>query len=145
MNPTPITTDEKNWAIGTHLSAFCGIVIPFGNIIGPLVVWMIKKDESEFVNRHGKAALNFQISFFIYILFFVGGLLVNLIRSIPELSALGNDAAPAEVFSALGKWMVWILPLIFVGFFKLIVTIIAAVRAGEGKPYKYPLTITFIH
>lgn len=141
---TQITTDEKNWAMGAHLSAFSGVIIPFGNLIGPLVVWLVKKNESEFINQHGKAALNFQISFTIYLLLIVAMFLFNLFKSIPELDALGNNPVPGDVFSALGRWMFWILPMVFIAFFKLIVVIIAAIRAGEGKLYKYPLTIPFV-
>lgn len=145
MNTPALTNDEKNWAIGAHLSAFSGVVIPLGSLLGPMVVWMIKKNESEFVNEHGKAALNFQISFFIYTLIFVGGLIVNLFKLIPQLSVLENNADPTQVFSILGSWMIWILPLIIISLFKLIVIIIAAIKAGDGKSYTYPLTISFIN
>ena len=49
-----------------HLSSLAGSVIPFGNIVGPLVVWLIKKDEYAFVDDQGKESLNFQISITIY-------------------------------------------------------------------------------
>lgn len=59
-------SDERMWAMLCHLSAFSGTVIPFGNILGPLVIWLIKKDESAFVDDQGKEALNFQISILLY-------------------------------------------------------------------------------
>jgi uncharacterized protein len=55
-------TDERTWAMLCHLSALAGCLLPLGNILGPLVVWLLKKDESTFIDEHGKAALNFQIT-----------------------------------------------------------------------------------
>ena len=52
---------EKTWAMVCHLGAFSCFFIPMGNIVVPLIVWLIKKDESEFINEHGKQSLNFQI------------------------------------------------------------------------------------
>ena len=49
----PLSKDEKTWAMLCHLSAVAGFVIPFGSILGPLVVWLIKKDEMPFVDLHG--------------------------------------------------------------------------------------------
>jgi uncharacterized Tic20 family protein len=65
--PTPVDTGSSNkdanlWAMLCHLSALVGFVIPFGNIIAPLVIWTIKKDEFDLVNDQGKEAINFQIS-----------------------------------------------------------------------------------
>ncbi|MFV1964993.1 MAG: DUF4870 domain-containing protein, partial [Pirellulaceae bacterium] len=63
-----LSSDERQWAMFAHLAALSGYIgIPFGNIIGPLIVWMIKKDESSFVDDQGKESLNFQISMLIWI------------------------------------------------------------------------------
>lgn len=100
-----------------HLLAFCGLLgVPFGNILGPLVIWLIKREESPFVDACGKEALNFQISMTIYTL--IAGLLI--------LAAVGLVLLPAII----------IVNVIF--------TIIASIRASEGKIYQYPLTIRFI-
>ena len=58
-----------------HLIALSGVIVPFGNILGPLIVWMIGKSDSEFVNEHGKSSLNFQISF---TLFFIASVVLIL-------------------------------------------------------------------
>ena len=57
-------SDERTWAMFCHLSGFLGyfVVVPFASIIGPLVVWLLKKDASAFVDAHGKEAINFQIT-----------------------------------------------------------------------------------
>ncbi len=100
----------------THLTAFAGIFVPLGNIWGPLVVWLIKKDESREVDLHGKESLNFQISATIY-------LVVAAILTIVLVGFL----------LMLGLVVFW-----------LVVVIVASVRANSGELYRYPLTIRFI-
>jgi len=116
QSESSLTQDEKLWAMLCHLTAFAGYIIPFGNIIGPLVMWLIKKEESEYVNKHGKSSLNFEISFTIYALI-----------------------AVLLVFVAIG-----IPILIILGIFQVIVVIIASIRAFDGQYYKYPLTMEFV-
>jgi uncharacterized Tic20 family protein len=115
--PTASTTkDERTWAMLCHLSTLAGFVIPFGNIVGPLVMWTIKKDEFPLVEDQGKEALNFQISMTIYIIAAV--ILIFLLVGIPLLIGLG--------------------------LFDLIVTVIAAINANDGVKYRYPLCIRFV-
>lgn len=113
-----ITTDKESrtWGMIVHLAALAGFIIPFGNIIGPLIIWMLKKESIPFVNDQGKEAINFQISLFIYGI--ISGILIIL--------------------------FIGVLLLIALGIFFLVFTIIAAVKANEGVAYRYPLTIRFI-
>ncbi|MBH0031694.1 DUF4870 domain-containing protein [Pseudoalteromonas sp. SWYJZ98] len=68
----PVNKDDRTWAMLCHLSALAGFVVPFGSIIGPLIVWLIKRDEMPIVDVHGKKALNFQITMAIaYVVCFV--------------------------------------------------------------------------
>ena len=109
--------DQKMWATFAHLSALSGYIgIPFGWIIGPLVIWLIKKDEMPFVNDQGKEAMNFQISIAIY--GFVSAILIFV--------------------------LIGILLLIAVLIFNIVMVIIAAVKANNGEKYRYPLCIRFI-
>jgi uncharacterized Tic20 family protein len=108
--------DERMWAMFCHLSALLGFIFPFGNIIAPLVIWLLKKDEYPLVNDQGKEALNFQISMTIYIL-----------------------ASIVLIFIVIG-----IPLLILLGLFSLIVIVIAAIKANEGEKYRYPITIRFL-
>ncbi len=107
--------EERQWAMFSHLGAFTAFFIPFGNIIVPLVIWQIKKNESSFVVQHSKASLNFQISLMIYSL--AAALLVLIIIGI---------------FLLLGLFI-----------FNIIAVIIAGVKANEGQNYRYPLAIPF--
>jgi uncharacterized Tic20 family protein len=107
---------EKTWAMIAHLSMLCGFIIPLGNVIGPLIVWLIKKEEGPFVDQHGKEALNFNISMTIY-------------------SAISY----LLVFVLIGFVLLAVLFVFFV-----IALITAAIKANDGKPYRYPFTIRFI-
>jgi uncharacterized Tic20 family protein len=108
--------DEQNWAMGCHLAALAGFLIPFGNIIGPLVVWLIKRAEYPLVDRHGKEALNFQIT-----------VSIALAVCVPL------------VFVLIG------IPLIFiVAITALILTIIAAVKTANGEDYRYPFALRLL-
>ncbi|MCD4698689.1 MAG: DUF4870 domain-containing protein [Bacteroidales bacterium] len=109
--------DERMWGMFCHLSALAGFIIPFGSIIGPLIIWSMKKDEFPFVNEQGKEALNFQISITIYI----------IISAILILVVVG------------------ILLLIALGIFQLIMIIIASIKANNGEKFVYPLSIKFIN
>ena len=110
------TKDERTLAMVAHLLAFAGYVVPFGNIIGPLVVWQIKKDQSAYVATHAKESLNFQIT----------------------VTAL------ALVFIVLTFVLIGIPLLIALGLFELIIVIIAAIRANDGQFYRYPLCLRLI-
>lgn len=110
------TSDECMWAMLCHLTALSGYIgVPFGNIVGPLVVWLIKKDEMPLVDDQGKESLNFQISVLIYAV--VSGLAILILIGIV------------------------LLPAVLI--FSIVMTIIAAVKANSGEVYRYPLTIRF--
>ncbi|UCD75570.1 MAG: DUF4870 domain-containing protein [Phycisphaerales bacterium] len=111
------TSEEKTMAMLCHLAALCQLVgVPFGGILGPLVVWLIKKDQSPFVDDQGKEALNFQIT-----------VLIAIVCCIPL------------IFILIG-----ILLLIIIAIGQLVLLIIAAVNAASGTPYRYPMTFRFI-
>lgn len=108
--------DEHTWAMACHLSALVGFFIPFGAIIGPFVIWLIKKDEMPLVEVHGKKSLNFQLTLLIaYVVCFM------------------------LMFVVIG---VILLPLVAI--FSFIMVVIAAVKTNDGKEFSYPMTINFI-
>lgn len=104
------------WAMLAHISALSGFIIPFGNIVGPLIIWLIKRDEMSFVNDQAKEALNFNISMTIYMV--VSLVLIFVVIGIPLVIVLG---------------VAW-----------LVLTIMAAVKANEGVAYRYPLTLRLV-
>jgi uncharacterized protein len=117
MNKIIEDKDERMWGMLCHLSALSGLIIPFGNLIGPLVVYTLKKDEYAFVADQGKESLNFQISVLIYLM--ISGIAVLL--------------------------LVGIFFLLFVPFIAIILTVLAGVRANDGEYYRYPFCIHFIN
>ena len=106
-----------------HMSALAGVIVPFGNVIGPLIIWQMKRNEFPSVEEHGKEAVNFQLSMLIYLL--AGG----------ALTVLG-------VFFCVGWLLVPVLMVI--GFGCLIFAVIAGVKANDGVMYRYPLNLRLI-
>jgi len=107
---------ERTLGMLCHLLALCGFVIPFGNVLGPLVLWLVKKEGMPFVDDQGKESLNFQISVAIY-------------------------GAGAFLLSFIGIGIVLGAAL---AVFWLVMVIIATVRANNGERYRYPLTIRLL-
>ena len=112
-----VSKDEQNWAMICHLSALIGFIIPFGNLIGPLVVWQMKKDTMPLVDKHGKEALNFQITV----------------------------AIAAVISMVLMLVLIGIFLLMIVGLGALILTIMASIKVANGDlDYKYPFALRLI-
>jgi uncharacterized protein len=111
-----LTDSERNWAMFCHLSAFAGFFFPFGGIVGPLVCWLSKRDESVWVYVNGRDSLNFQLSILLYMTLAIP--LCFIIIGIPIIVVLVT--------------------------LKVICIIIASVRAARGELFRYPLSIPFI-
>ncbi|HPF73745.1 MAG: DUF4870 domain-containing protein [Rhodanobacteraceae bacterium] len=113
-----ISQDQRQYAMFTHLSALAGVLIPIpcANILGPLIMWQIKKNDMPFVDDQGKEAVNFQITVAIAVLVCV-----------------------VLMFVLIGMLL---LPI--VGIAALVFTIIAGVKANNGEAYRYPMTIRLI-
>ncbi|OOG61371.1 orotate phosphoribosyltransferase [Rhodanobacter sp. B04] len=122
------STEERQWAMFAHLSSLLGAILTgafgggWGCFIGPLIIWLVKKDTMPFVDDQGKEALNFNITvaiaFLILLLLSVMTLGIGLIIAIP----------------------LWVI----IGLAWLVLTIIAAIKANEGVRYRYPFTLRLI-
>ena len=113
----PALTNVRTWTALCHASALLGVFLHFpGHVLAPLIVWLLKRDESPEIDAHGKEALNFQISMLIY----------NAVAAVFCLVLIGFLILP----------LLWILNAVFV--------IIAAIRASDGRLYRYPMTIRFL-
>ncbi len=111
-----MTRDSQNWATGAHLSAFVQFIgVP--SLIGPLLVWLMKRDDDPYVAAQAKEALNFNISFMIYSL-----------------------AAGLAIFVLIG---VVLLPIVLIAWFVLV--IVGAMAASRGEDYRYPLTMRLVN
>ena len=110
--------NERQWAMGCHLVALCGIVIPFPavNMLAPLIVWLLKREDGAFIDDQGKESLNFQISLFIY-------------------------ALACGMLAVIGVGLLLLLPLALFG---MVCVIMAAIKASEGTKFRYPACIRLI-
>jgi uncharacterized protein len=117
METSTTSSNVRTWTVLCHASALAGFFVPWaGHILGPLIVWLAKRGDSPEIDEHGKESLNFQISMLIY----------NLIAGVLCLVLIG--------FVILG-----ILHIL-----NLVLVIVASIQAGEGKLYRYPITIRLI-
>jgi uncharacterized Tic20 family protein len=120
--PVAPSPDERQWGMFAHLSALLGLLVGGMTFLGPLIVWLMKKDESRFVDYHGKEALNFHLNILIYTLVLLGvgfaTCFIGFIVTGPLLLALAVYA--------------------------IVMPIIAGIKANEGKLYEYPLTFRII-
>jgi uncharacterized protein len=117
--PRSPESEARTWNMFCHLSALAGFVgVPLGNVLGPLVVWQIKKGEIPSVEVHGKAALNFQLTLLI------AGMVV------------GAATVIGMFFCGVGLLLVPVL--ILIGLAGIIFPIIAGIKANNGEDYKYP-------
>lgn len=112
-----ISADERQWAMFAHLSALIGFIIPFGNLLGPLIIWLMKKETMPFVDQQGKEALNFQIT--VTIAMMISAILIIVVIGFVLMFVIGLAA--------------------------LILTIMAGIKANEGVAYRYPFTLRLIN
>src|SRR5436305_8561434 len=114
---TSTSTSVRTWCILAHATALVGFFVPVaGHIVGPLIIWLAKRQDSPEIDAHGKESLNFQISMLIWNL--ISGLLCLVV---------------------IGFFMLAILHIL-----NIIFVIIASIQASEGKLYRYPLAMRLI-
>ncbi len=148
------TTSEKNTATFTHLSTLSQYIIPFGNYIFPILIWTSYKDKSEYVNHHGKQALNFQLSLLLYTLVLaliaIPIFVTVFLQNLPMEAVFNDEDFIIRNFDfngniallSIGATAVLLFGVLkFVEFF---LVIYASIKASNGELYKYPLTIPFI-
>jgi uncharacterized protein len=112
------SSNVRTWTVLCHASALLGVFTHFlGHILGPLIVWLVKRDESPEIDAHGKESLNFQLTMLIYDA--IAGILCLVLIGFPILLLL------------------WVANTVLV--------IVASLKASEGKLYRYPFTIRFLN
>jgi uncharacterized protein len=111
-----VDQEVRNTAVAAHLSTFAGLVVPFGSVIGPLAVWLTRRDRDPFIDQAGREALNFGITIAVY----------GAVVLVAALMLVG-------------------IPLLIAGVIAWVVLAsLAAVRASQGQAYRYPLTMRFV-
>ncbi len=148
--PTMLPEPERTPAILIHLSPLAGLLLPtIGNLLGPLLAWLVYRDRSRTLDAQGKEALNFQLSLWLY-----GVIITVLAFGLFSLGLVGGavsaavgspDAGAFAFFGAFAGFFAFYLPIMLVLFLlPLILMLIAVVRVSGGQAYRYPLTIRFI-
>jgi len=126
--------NDNNNAFLLHLSAFFGYIFPFGAVVGPLVIWEMNKRKSSFLDKNGKEAINFNLSYLLYT--FILGL--SIIPFIIRTATL--DFHHLDLFGMISVGsIIGVLAVI-----KFVLIILAAIKANQGEVYNYPLTIKFL-
>ena len=148
------TTNNKNLATFTHLSALSQYCIPFGNYIFPLLIWSTNKEKSEFIDFSGKQVLNFQLSIFLYSLVLamiaIPIVLITIFSNVPADTMINDGdfvVNSLSVENITGIVIVAVIAiLLFVGLkvAEFFLIIYASVKTSNGEKYEYPLTIPFI-
>ena len=123
---TNTSSSTRSWEVLCHLSSLVGLFvgfwgIPLLNILGPLCVWLVKRNDSVGIDAHGKESINFHLSWTLY--GFVGVVLLII-------TLIGILAVPFFIWGMCGLMT--------------ILTLLAGVKASNGELYRYPLTIRFL-
>ena len=117
METSTSSRDVRTWNVLCHASALAGFFVPWaGHILGPLIVWLAKRNDSPEIDENGKESLNFQISMLIY----------NVIAGVLCLVLIG------------------FILLAILHILNLVLVIVASIQTSEGKLYRYPMTIRLI-
>jgi uncharacterized Tic20 family protein len=117
METSASSRDVRTWNVLCHATALAGFFVPWaGHILGPLIVWLAKRNDSPEIDENGKESLNFQISMLIY----------NVIAGVLCLILIG------------------FILLAVLHILNLVLVIVASIQASEGKLYRYPVTIRLI-
>ena len=112
-----IPPQERKWGMAMHLAALAGLLMPLGLVLGPLLIWLLKKNDSAFLNRQGKLAINFQLT--ILIGSFILGMLSLVIRPLMALAFMAGIAG-------------------------LVFAIMAGIAVNKGKEFNYPFSFNLI-
>jgi len=114
--PAP-SAEARKWAMLCHYAAFAWFLAPMvGNVVGPLVVWQLKRESDPYVDEQGREALNFQLTLSLALM--ICGVLAWLLIGFPLMLLV----------SVIG----------------LVLTVIAGIKANEGRPWRYPFCLRFL-
>lgn len=136
-----LSAQERNWAMAAHLSALVAVGgLPFGHVLGPLIVYLIKARESSFVGEHARASLNYQIT--VSLVVFLAAL-VALAATFGILIPMGSETTSAP-FGFVALWVLFGLGAVALLVASLVFIVLGTIAASEGRPYTYPFAIRFL-
>lgn len=142
-------TNENNNAFLIHISAFAGYVFPFGSVLLPLILWQSQKDRNPNLDKHGREAVNFNLSYYLYC-FILGIILIpftfgTLIKQIIHSGSIDDfnfdfNFDFSHLFGFIGFASLFSILMAA----KFILIIVAAIKASRGEIFNYPLAINFL-
>jgi uncharacterized protein len=147
---TTLSKEVRNWAMWCHLASLVQFItlipVPFVGLIAPIVVWLLKKDDHEFIDRHGKESINFQL-FIVIITFIIPFVVILFILALFVVISLVGIALTESPFLTILAFFPIYMPIL-IGLYLLlwtcacifvfIATLVAANRASNGDVYRYP-------
>jgi uncharacterized Tic20 family protein len=137
-----LVAQERNWAMAAHLSALVAVAgLPFGHVLGPLVVYLVKGHESEFVGEHARASLNYQITISLLAILAV---IVALAATFGFIVPLSNAESPTAGFNLAALWIAFGVGSLIAVLASILFVILGTLAASEGRTYNYPFAIRFL-
>jgi uncharacterized Tic20 family protein len=135
---------ERNWAMAAHLSALVAVAgMPFGHVLGPLVVYLVKGHESDFVASHAKASLNYQITIsilgFVAIILAIAGWFWFVFNA-----AVDQLPHHLRAYPILLCWLALVAAIVLILLLSIVFIIMGTMAASNGQTYKYPFAFTFL-
>ncbi len=127
-----VSEDERNWAIAVHCCELAGLIFPFASLIGPVVIFILKRKESAFVGGHARTAINMQIT----------GWLLAVVAVLSFIVAL--QGVKQQMFLWTIPGIIFGSAIVIFGVAAIVFTIVGLIRAREGRVYRYPLAIPFL-
>ena len=132
---------EATWAIFCHLSALASFIVPFGNILGPLLVWLARRDVDPKAREHGKASLNFQLTITLIGTFLVVGVVIFIATGTAIFATVMGSGASGGLLAALAaNWgFALFIALVIAAFavLNILMIVINSVRAYDGREPSY--------
>ncbi len=127
--------------MAAHLSALLAVAgMPFGHVLGPLIVYLIKGHESEFVGEHARASLNYQIT--VSLLVIAAAIIASAATLSLAVYANSDSSAAFKPFVTL--WIALGIFILVILFLSIVFIIMGTIAAAEGRLYTYPLAIRFL-
>lgn len=139
--------EARNWAMFAHLAALAGFILPFGNVLGPLVVWLVQRDRWPYVREHGREAVNFQLTVLAVQMVLALAAIASVVGSIFVFSAAAgtnsDETAAFGIFGIVGFYGLLALSFL-VGVVSWILAIVGGVKAAGGQYFRYPIAFRLL-
>jgi uncharacterized protein len=140
--PSPSSNSARSWATVSHLLGLLILSgVPLSNILGPLIVYLLKKDEDSFIAFASREAVNFQIFIAVCAIVLMAGYMTSIFTLIAHFPAVPRIHTPTLMLYPFAFFGLFIA----LGIFDLVSVIVAAMRTNAGEAYRYPISLRFVH